>query len=480
MVLIACGPTTGGANQPPVSNDPTVTAIGIPDGPIATKTIGAAGGTVRSKDGMVDLLIPAGALSADTAISIQAGSSTAPGGTRAYLLQPEGTTFAVPVEITFHYDESDTLGSAAELLGIAFQTADRTWEIKPSPTLDTVKQTLTITSTHFSWWTIYETLVLEPPNAVVRAGRALKVILTNCETPDVTHLFTCHDTHDFTLDNWSVNGKLGGNADIGTAAATYPWVANFTAPAIKPMPTTVAVSARVQGPSGDRRTGLLVANYTIADSPGWQGTIRYAMTGDKQVTEMGTNPGQGMFTKTTRYTALSTAAMNYVSHTVQSDLDSVIYSDTSTGTYVYSETEDFSTVVQYGANCTRTNTSHSESHMNGPLTIPANVYTNIALTGGGSVAGPYFIPGFQTAGGDMTGTRHVTGSESATGCAPGMPTDMTYDITASVPTEGLNLSGMAEASPTSLRGRQTFEVDPDDGIPPRTYSVSWYFWKSPQ
>lgn len=62
----------------------------------------ASGGSVEVPGGPA-LRIPAGALAADTAITIQESSAAAPPGalTRAYELGPSGTTFAEPVTVTF-------------------------------------------------------------------------------------------------------------------------------------------------------------------------------------------------------------------------------------------------------------------------------------------------------------------------------------------------------------------------------------------
>jgi hypothetical protein len=78
-------------------------AKGDPQGTATVQTIDAAGGSLTSADGRVTLDMPAGALSTATTVSIQPITNTTPNGLALnYRLEPEGTTFAVPVSLTFH------------------------------------------------------------------------------------------------------------------------------------------------------------------------------------------------------------------------------------------------------------------------------------------------------------------------------------------------------------------------------------------
>jgi len=94
VFLISCGGNSGGGE--------------------VNQTIGADGGTITSSDGNLTLTIPAGALAADTTITIKsAGSSAIPAilranatTTRIYTLEPEGLEFAVPVVARLLLDNS--------------------------------------------------------------------------------------------------------------------------------------------------------------------------------------------------------------------------------------------------------------------------------------------------------------------------------------------------------------------------------------
>jgi hypothetical protein len=59
---------------------PAITQIGTPIGNAVKKTIGTSGGSLTSGDGRIVVTIPANALAANTDISIQAVTNTAPGG----------------------------------------------------------------------------------------------------------------------------------------------------------------------------------------------------------------------------------------------------------------------------------------------------------------------------------------------------------------------------------------------------------------
>jgi hypothetical protein len=98
MLLAAAGCGDSGAEP----NTPTTPLPPDPPAPPIT----AAGGTVTSDDGKVSLVIPAGALSAPTTITITPATVSharlLPG--TAYTFAPDGLQFAVPARLTIRYD----------------------------------------------------------------------------------------------------------------------------------------------------------------------------------------------------------------------------------------------------------------------------------------------------------------------------------------------------------------------------------------
>lgn len=73
--------------------------------------------------------------------------------------------------------------------------------------------------------------------------------------------------------NWAVNGIVGGNSTVGTIVGTELG-ATYKAPASKPAPALVAVSAKVTGDPGFPIL-TVVANLTITDMAAYRGTINY-------------------------------------------------------------------------------------------------------------------------------------------------------------------------------------------------------------
>lgn len=126
---------------------PVATAVGAPTGTATSATIGAAGGSVGTPDSKLVLTIPAGALASDTVISIQPLTNLAPGRIGgAYRLTPNGQTFLKPITLTFAYTDEDLVGTSADFLGAAFQTADGYWQWIGDATVDTTARTVSARS----------------------------------------------------------------------------------------------------------------------------------------------------------------------------------------------------------------------------------------------------------------------------------------------------------------------------------------------
>jgi hypothetical protein len=263
MVVAAC--------QAPASlnSTPAVTEVGTLEGQAVSATIGANGGTLASADGLISVAVPAGAVSANTNFSVQALSTTAPGGVRAFRLSPEGTTFASPVKLTFRYSDDDLAGSSVAALRIASQDSSRRWQVVAS-TVNAAEKTLTVETTHFSDWTMLLGWRLVPGKANLKPGASLSLLARYCNlTEDSSGLQTlvasCQDIDEglgqlLLLRNWSVNGTIGGSSAVGTVTQGTP-SATYTAPGSS-LSSPVAVSVEMQPPKATRRE-LLVANITV-------------------------------------------------------------------------------------------------------------------------------------------------------------------------------------------------------------------------
>ena len=253
------------------------TAVGVPNGTPVSASIGAAGGTLSSADGKLTLTVPANAVASAVTFTIQPITNEAPGATGiAYRLLPDGQTFAAPVKLAFSYEDQDLRGADPAALGVAFQDTKRFWRSMKTVQLDQVNRKLTVSTTHFTDWTSHLSgLQLQPGQATVAVGKSINLLLVNCKTgePDdddlVSLVYTCVPPFfTATASGWAVNGAPGGVTGLGLVAATSGISAKYTAPATKPTPNRVTVSAQVLGAA---RSTTVVSNITIVDDQ-WVGT----------------------------------------------------------------------------------------------------------------------------------------------------------------------------------------------------------------
>jgi hypothetical protein len=123
----------------------TLSACGVSSAPPPSEgqaTIGAAGGTVTGPDG-VTVVVPEGALPADTTLRIARDATGAPevGGLRLvtpiYQLTPHGIEFESPVRIRIPFDRSQLRSSTPPVI-VRFQPGNDHWEILPTDIEDGV------------------------------------------------------------------------------------------------------------------------------------------------------------------------------------------------------------------------------------------------------------------------------------------------------------------------------------------------------
>jgi hypothetical protein len=250
------------------------TAVGTPNGPAASSTIGPAGGSLTSVDGKVTLTIPPGALAGDVQFTIQPITNEAPGGVgAAYRLLPDGQTFAVPAQVAFRYDDEDLAGSAPESLGVAFQDDLQVWQALRYAAVDEDRKVVTASTAHLSDWSLIRTFQLVPAAAHVLTGEPRALAVVFCRPLDLGDAVTLSvskcvpESGDFLVTGWAVNGVPGGSAALGTVVATGDHSARYIAPANPPIPNVVGVSAQLVGSA---QTTSLASNITI-DQGSWSG-----------------------------------------------------------------------------------------------------------------------------------------------------------------------------------------------------------------
>lgn len=288
LVLAACGGSSNGddggggseAPPPPAASGGVPTATGNAAGTAVSQTMGAAGGRLELEGGRVTLEVPAGALTQDTTITAQPITNHAHGGTgQAWRFSPENVRFAKPVVLSFRYGDSELEGSAPEALGIAFQRPGGVWEWVGSPRIDTTARTVSISTDHFSDWSLVQGMQLRPVKANVAAGKTLALQVMNCFTdydqllaPIVGHPCRPEPPTGGKIKEWTVNGQPGGSAGVGTISGDQQG-ATYTAPGVPPSPHTVTASARVDL----KRSGqmLLLSHITITPEADYVGTVTF-------------------------------------------------------------------------------------------------------------------------------------------------------------------------------------------------------------
>jgi len=279
LTLAACPP------QAVLNTEPAVTSKGEASGTAMTATIGASGGTLRSGDGKLELIIPAGALASDTMFTATPLTTKAPGALFAYRLGPEGTTFSSPVSIRFTASSADLAGSEPAALRIAYQDEQGRWRAFDDGVVD--GNAITVKSKHLSDWSALLGWQLRPGTASVALGatQTLTVRYCNTKTYDegtegelVSLVADCQEEGEELaplLGAWSVNGTAGGNASVGTVAPGSP-SATYTAPSSQPPSNPVAVSVEFNPPA--KKKTLLVSNLTVGSSlpRSYSGTFQYS------------------------------------------------------------------------------------------------------------------------------------------------------------------------------------------------------------
>lgn len=257
LLLVGCNKLNplNNISQPTNDNDPpAVTGIGTPTGIAVSKPIGPSGGTITSADGRIGLDIPAGALAANTIITIQPVTNTCPGGLGlAYDLQPNGTKFSAPVTFTYHYTDAEVNGTDPYLFFEAVQDSLQQWDVDIYRDVDTVAHTVSFDISHFSTRSMLPGFQLKPdPDVTLQASKydyyqgeqgVLRMMknIRDGQLTDDDDLSTLPESEPVPLNlvsGWTVQGgAANGTIEPEGSEATY------TAPASIDKDRQVVVSA---------------------------------------------------------------------------------------------------------------------------------------------------------------------------------------------------------------------------------------------
>jgi ZU5 domain-containing protein len=217
------------------NNGPQPTPVGTPNGVPVTATIGASGGSMISTDSTVELIIPAGALSSNTDITIQPVTNFCWNSAgNAFRLTPEGQQFQQPVTIKFHYSDTTLAATLGDFMGIAHQDASGYWHYMHDLTNDTVNRVISAPITHFSDWSYWDITHLEPRETSVRVNETVNLRVTYV-SPSGDDEFV---PLPLPVDQWWVSGG-------GTIISHQGQTAVYKAPAQVPSQNPVTVGVQI-------------------------------------------------------------------------------------------------------------------------------------------------------------------------------------------------------------------------------------------
>jgi hypothetical protein len=268
FLIFSCDPPQDPATPTPLETPDqitgTVTPVGTADGPVITAKIGPAGGTIASADKRVQIAIPAGALTAEQTVSVQPISNQCPAGTgAAFRLLPHGISFAKPATVTFHYTEEDIRGSAPELLRIAFQDEKGIWQSSALKSIDTSGHFVSVQTTHFSDWAIFQSICISPYHAVLSPGGNVR-LKASCAIPigtfDNSPMVAPFFLPAKYIDKWALNGE-GVLTHDGSDG--YYQAPNWT-PDINPAAVSLSLNKSVTIDGQVFKDIRLVANIFVA------------------------------------------------------------------------------------------------------------------------------------------------------------------------------------------------------------------------
>jgi hypothetical protein len=270
FVCIAQTDTAGFVVTPHIA-----TAIGKPNGEKVSLKMNKDGGSIKSIDGRVELIIPEGALSSKTNIVIQPITNYASGGVgNAYEFEPSGTIFNKPVQLIFKYTKEELDGTLAGCKSIATQASDNKWYALENIVVDTTVQTITCNIEHFSRYAQFNFVKLNPVEAKVKVGKSIFMQITYNTTPNQKSGIPDNKEREQPIStklNWYVNSIPNGNNTVGKLISE-PNGKTFIAPAVVPDANPVAVTVKLKGRSirnsinGSIFNDLtLVSNVTVYD-----------------------------------------------------------------------------------------------------------------------------------------------------------------------------------------------------------------------
>jgi hypothetical protein len=256
----------GGSSQ---HVEPAVTPVGTNDGAAVLKAIGSSGGTVVSDDGVIELVIPSGALAANTDITIQPITNNAPNGRgKAYRCTPDGLQFAKDITVKFYYTEEDAAATKPEYMMMAFQDGEGKWQVIQGLTNNETTNTISASVNHFTDFSAFDVLRIDPAALYLEPLEQGKYDVSAAAVTELNSILYIGILLRYS-PVWKVNGKTGGSIETGAIAGNDDGSGTYTAPGAAPTINPVTVSADLNFPfvvNGQRfNQGIVTAEAYITD-----------------------------------------------------------------------------------------------------------------------------------------------------------------------------------------------------------------------
>ena len=284
VVLVAC--SSKKTEVPPVPAVPPAPAAKVvaatrpierpvlPDGPVVSAKLGAAGGALTSSDGLLAITVPPGVVATDTTFSVQEIGVNTPGSPtgRGYRLEPHGP-FGKPISLAFKPEPGRSLDGAAVATKIASG-----WS---APAQVHVGDTIQVRTDHLSDWSITSGIALTPAQASTSKRGTVGLGVQICFTPaptgtlDPTPVICQLPTgvgNMLRSARLLVNGVANGDASVGTLEVTGDATLRYTAPAQVPAANPVAISVEFTTLPNERFGRIVgVASIFVVDEPSYFG-----------------------------------------------------------------------------------------------------------------------------------------------------------------------------------------------------------------
>jgi hypothetical protein len=250
MIVVAgslsCGGSIGGPDDDPLVDGEYP---GIPAGTPVTAQIGSAGGTLQTPDGDFSMVIPAGALSKTTSITVSPLLNTAPNGFGlSYHIEPAALKLAQPARITLRVSEAELENLPADWVGVGVRNRSGAWfgdtrstvelsaaSVAASPSRtsavgaqssrDRVVSVTHVESSDGDWveYTLFAFWQITPPEASVEVGGSTIIRVLACLREDETGSSGNEDLlaglpickPSIRQGTWRVNGIVAGNSSVG-------------------------------------------------------------------------------------------------------------------------------------------------------------------------------------------------------------------------------------------------------------------------